>query len=499
MDNKTDILLVFVDQDNQSDDKGFKGWVTNFHKFLTTLLSQITKGHPEVQLVKASDLTGSLLDNACAVMPIVSESIVNDQSLKTITEWAKGLQKDKSLKVGDVPRLMMVVKNQIDVEVVFPDFVDLISYDFFYVDPQTGISDEYRRFFGGETEQGFWMKLVDIAYDISHILDEDSQKSAKKKKTKVDRNKTVYLASTGMDLLTQRDVLKRELKSHGYEVLPNRSLPKDLDELEKSIKEDLANSRMSIHLIGEDYGYKPAGSDKSIVDIQNLIAQDHTLDMSEYNKKNGNDMPFSRLVWLSPDLLNVSERQKIFIEDIKGGAAMVEEAEVLQIQLQELKSIIREELLTGGRFHVKRDVKGYDDKDEEGVKVIYLIADQMDLDSANDIDDFLSKQGFKVLRPNYEGELVDIRYVHHENLRRCDGSIIYYGKATHEWIKTKQFDLMKAPGFGREKPLRAKAVYIEGEKEVNTEEFEKNKTIVLGNAGKFKPDQLKPFLSKLTD
>ncbi len=501
MDKSPNILLIYSSRDDQPAEGAQKGWVTNFHKFLSTLLSQISRNQPEIKLLESSKLKVTDLEQALAAMVVISESFASDEkAVNTVSGWALSEQSNKSLKIDGVSTFLKVVKSPIDVDSVFPDFSDLISYDFYYVDAHTGRMEEFTRFFGSDAEKGFWMKLVDIAYDLAHLMDQSTEGKASKKKQKaVGRDRTVYLASTGMDLLIQRDVIKRELRRHGYEVLPNQSLPKDAAKLEEMVKKDLEKCRMAIHMIGEDYGYRPEGSEKSVVDIQGSVAHEHTMKMSEYNKKNDNSEPFSRLVWLSPDLNNVSERQRLFIEDIKSGAALVEEAEVLQIQLQELKSIIREELITGGRFHVKRDVKGYDDKDEEGVKIVYLIADQRDLDGSKKVEDELAKKGIKVLRPNYDGDLVDIRYVHQQNLKRCDGSIIYYGNATYEWIRTKQFDLMKAPGFGRDKPLRAKAIYIEGTKEIDTHDFEKNKTLVLGNDGNFKAAQLTPFLTKLTD
>ena len=122
--------------------------------------------------------------------------------------------------------------------------------------------------------------------------------------------------------------MKRELLRHGYKVFPNHSLPKEAGALESMVKDDLSKCCLSIHLIGEDYGYKPKGSELSVVDLQNQIAAKHTRDVAEFNEKSENKEKFSRLIWLSPDLKNVSERQKIFIEDLKSDAASLEEAEV---------------------------------------------------------------------------------------------------------------------------------------------------------------------------
>ena len=115
-----------------------------------------------------------------------------------------------------------------------------------------------------------------------------------KKTTKdiVPKERTVYLASTGVDILIQRDIIKRELLRHGYRVLPEQSLPKEAKLLEAMVKSDLEKCRLSIHLIGEDYGYKPKGADLSIVDIQNKIASEYVLKVIEHNSKSADREPF---------------------------------------------------------------------------------------------------------------------------------------------------------------------------------------------------------------
>ncbi|REE02121.1 DUF4062 domain-containing protein [Marinoscillum furvescens] len=499
MEFKKEILLCFSEEDNQPIEGGLKGWVSNFHKFLSTLLFQISKDSPEVILVSESNYEQFSLEDAAAVILVCTPQLMKNQALiDKIDQQTKELKRNNQLVVKGVPRVFKVHKAPFIEDAYLPSLEDVISYDFYMIDPLSGEAQEFKRFFGSDAERSYWMKLVDMAYDINEILSETVSTTHEEKEDAIPREKTVYLASTGVDMVIQRDIIKRELIRHGYKVLPQHTLAKDVTQLEQMIKDDLHKCRLSIHLIGEDYGYKPKGSDLSVVDIQNRIASDHTYEMVEYNKGAEEPKPFSRLIWVSPDLKNVTERQKIFIEDLKSDAAALEEAEVLQITLQELKSIIREELVTGGRFQkVKRDIEGYDQLDDAGNKVIYLIQDKSDLKQTDPLKRFLENAGFKVVQPSYEGDLVDIRYVHQENLRRCDASIIYFGNAKEAWIKTKLQDLLKAPGFGRQKKMQAKAVYFDGQKDVDLNHYKKNNALVLGNNGGFKPEHLKPFLTKL--
>jgi len=477
-----------------------KGWVSSFHKFLTTLLYQINREEPEIKLINESNFTPSTLDDAGIIISILTTNLEAQSEISTVLDnFGKSLKEENKLLYNGIPCFFKVLIRPFDSDRIVPELEDLISYDFYLIDPLSGDTQEFTDFFGSDAERGYWMKLVDMAYDINQIIHmsgdiEDESEDL------VSRDKTVYLASTGVDMVIQRDIIKRELMRHGYKVLPNHTLPKEYRALDRMIRDDLDNCRLSIHLIGEDYGYKPKGSELSVVDIQNRVSSDHTYQMAEMNQelKEDEKQPFSRLIWVSPDLNNVSERQKIFIEDLKSDAASLQEAEVLQISLQELKSIIREELVTGGRFKIKRNIKGITSQGiEVEAKLIYLIADKRDINNIEQIKRYLKKEGFNVVHPSYEGDLVDLRYIHQENLRRCDAAIIYYGESSPEWIRTKLQDLLKAPGFGRDKPMLAKAVYIENDKEVDLDQFKKYKAMVLGRKGSFKPVFLKPFLSKV--
>jgi len=501
MKNRT-IALIYSTKDDQPAKGAANGWVASFHRFLSTLMQQITGEDPVIRLVNEENFNPSTLNNFNAVLVVVTENLTaNTGMVKALNSYGKKLKETESLNTDGISRVFKILKKPYDPDEELSELEDLLTYDFYLIDPLTGEPQEFTHFFGSDAERSYWMKLVDMAYDINRAFHVKESSSTKGDDDTMTRNKTVYLASTGVDMVIHRDIIKRELIRHGYKVLPDRSLPKEAKELDRMVRDDLDRCRLSIHIVGEDYGYKPRKSELSVVDIQNRVASDHTYQMVEKNKalNEKNKQPFSRLIWVSPDLKNVTERQKIFIEDLKSDAAALQEAEVLQIQLHELKAIVREELMTGGRFKTKRMV-GEPQNPKEGnrTKMIYLIADKRDTKQTNELQSYLRKKGFDVVCPGYEGDLVDLRYMHQENLRRCDASIIYFGGATEEWIKTKLQDLLKAPGFGREKPLEAKAVYFDGDKDVDLEHYKKNNALVLGNnGGSFAPEHLKPFLTKI--
>jgi hypothetical protein len=84
--------------------------------------------------------------------------------------------------------------------------------------------------------------------------------------------------------------------------------------------------------------------------------------------------------------------------------------------------------------------------------------------------------------PAFEGELLELRQKHIENLRNLDGAIIYKGKANDYWVRMKALDLLKAPGFGRKKPILGKAIVTTSGYIANTEPFKsQNLRVIQGD------------------
>ena len=76
------------------------------------------------------------------------------------------------------------------------------------------------------------------------------------------------------------------------------------------------------------------------------------------------------------------------------------------------------------------------------------------------MEDWLFDQGFDVLTPNFEGSEVEVSAMHRKNLQICDGVLVYFGAGTKAWVEMKLMDVRQAPGYGRDKPILVKTVYV---------------------------------------
>jgi hypothetical protein len=448
-----DVLIVFAEKDNEAS-KNELGWVSQFKRFLELMLNQVLGEKSKIMLKAEYDnLTSPNLKNIGVLVSVLSKDFIQSGAcLDHVETFFKGIESSKKSR----HRVFKVFKSPLGAVEQPPRLRDLIGYDMFQLDADSGEVREYTDYFSTEAERQYWMKMVDLAYDIFDTLIQLKDESSVTEVKNIYKRKTIFLAETGHDLSVQRNIIKRELQRHGYIVLPNQTLPGNLAELEKIVQRDLSESNLSIHLIGSAYGEIPSGSDRSVVDIQNKLAADKSQRVKETKEE------FTRLIWISPVLNNASERQKGFIENIKRDVEAQEGAEILQTPLEDFKNIMREELVESAERKTS---------EEPGGRSVYLMHDRVDVAAVKPIREVLERSGFRVLIPEFEGELLEVRKKHIDNLRTFDAAIIYKGKVNEQWVRMKALDLLKAPGFGRKKPIIGKAILTIPGSALNVENY----------------------------
>jgi hypothetical protein len=133
----------------------------------------------------------------------------------------------------------------------------------------------------------------------------------------------------------------------------------------------------------------------------------------------------------------------------------------------------------------------------ENVSQLYLIYDQRDVDVAAPWADFLFDQKFEVMRPVFDGDEAEIREYHEENLRICDGALIFFGSGNECWLRRKLRELQKSAGYGRTKPMPAVAISLVSPKTAEKERFRTHEAVVIPQFDGFSPDPLQKFISRI--
>jgi Domain of unknown function (DUF4062) len=291
----------------------------------------------------------------------------------------------------------------------------------------------------------------------------------------------IYIAETSKDLENQRDALRREFEDRGYQVLPNKSLPRTAERIVEAVGVDLERSAMSIHLLGERYGLVPDGETRSIVELQLELAA---------NRAGSNCV-----IWIPPGIAAAEDRQRSFIDQVRNQPGLAGAVELLEASLEEVKSFVIGRLRKGAS--AEPAVRKASPNGAALDLCIYLVCDQRDRPAVATLYEHLIEQGFEVMLPLRKGDPEQVRNDHQENLLICDAALIYWGAADEFWLRTKMRDLIRARGLGRDKPLRGSAIYVAEPQDEAKQEFVTGDGQVIREKGEFSPVALEPFIGRI--
>ena len=443
MNNSTIHIITAAADNTPSDDK--EGWANLFKNFIELVFLQMGEGTRVNIKVHSDDLDEGFKHND-AVIGILSNHLINNISK---VQFLEKLITAKKQGDSDI-QVFKVMKAPISQHDMPQELRQLLAYNFYYIDMESGVVKEYEQFENIEADNAFWLTIVDLVYDIlNHFHGEQYTKAT------MGKGKTIYLAEVGSDLSRERQLVKRELKRFGYRILPDRNLPDKKDELEIMVKSDLEKCTFSIHMIGEERGALVEGRDETFTEIQERIADEHST--QSFN----NHQFFNQLVWLSPNMKITNEKHRIFIEELKKNTNKEFGSELIQMRLEDFKSVILRQLAQQIKQTV--NIEQYSTGLQgSGKPKIYLITDKRDFRASEPIAEWLKSQGYELLWPG-DGSSTTDRATHVKFLNECDASIIYFQDASKDWLITKLQDILKSPGLGRSKPKGPNGVFTTSE------------------------------------
>ena len=492
------LFLSYAHNDNEPLVQGQTGWVENFQHALKVRLKQLLGREPDLwwdlaQMRGNEVLTSAIgkgVDRSAVLVAVVSPSYIDfersDWCRKELESFCLAAERAGGV-AGDVRnRIFKVVKTFVSLNLQPPPLKELRGYEFFRKDPTTGRLREFFLQDSAPVDPDYIKKIDDLAEDI-HLFLESLKEPVSPKPTPADAvtAPVLYLAETTSDLAADRDQIVRMLRQTSYCVLPDQELPLAHGaELREYVRGCLQRARLSIHLIGANYGAIPEGETESVAVLQNELAAERSGDRS-----------FCRLIWMPADLRTPDERQRLFVERLRNDSEAQRGAEILQGSLAELGTVIQSRLQPrGNRDPEVRSVATGDD-----LKNVYVMCDQRDREACEALRDLLYARHprLEVWLPPFEGDETDVRALHREYLTFCDGVLLYFGGATESWLLTKLCELKKVAGYGRERPFSAKAIYLAPPASPAKKRFRTREALVIQDAGEPPIEALAPFLQQL--
>jgi len=493
---QSDIFVSCAKLDDQPLLGGKEGWVSQFQRNLKVRLEQLS-GEP-VKIAAPPMPPGpapadsSLYENLSQVRTLVSvvspPFAKSEGCQKGVQEFWRTAEQSGKLWIEDKPRLFKVVKSPVDADALTPAldalFQQLIAFEFFEHDPDTGRFREFDEAFGDEARQRYHEKIYDLAYDIAQVLKLYRGQRTDTGAAPGQKISRIYLAETTSDLQAERDRLKRELLEQGHAVLPDRPLPLISGQLDEAVKAYLEQCEVAIHMVGERYGLVPEDAELSIVAQQNRLAAAACV-----------ERPLERIIWMPRGLTPRDERQAAFVRQLIEDATVHRGADVIQETLENLKEILAE------KWRNKAAAAAAGEQAEaraDHVPRVYLICDQQDESAVEPIEDFLFAQGIEVGLPDFEHDETAVSQAHWQNLADCDAVLVYYGAGGKSWVDIKLRDLLKAAGYRNGRKIDAQAVYVAPPWDRRKERFKTLTADVYRQAGdSFQPDVLAGLVERV--
>jgi hypothetical protein len=505
-----DIFISYAHIDDESLIADKKGWISEFHRALEIRLAQLLGYKPIIWRDPAlqgnhifdKEIVDQFSKVAIMVSILTPRYVKSDWCVKEVTEFREVCQQNAGFVVNNKARVFKVIKTPVNQE-LHPDGIkNILGYEFYGTDPNTGRVKEFSPIFS-HTEKGYWEKLDDLANDISAFLEELKAYSlpggssvaktaapaasvAQPQKTSNKHVKNIFLSESSNDTRELRDSLKRELQDHGYNILPYGQLSLVAQELKTNVTDFMKESQLAIHLVGNSYGIVPEGTEKSIVEIQNEIgATESVVDN------------LSRLIWLPENIDPTDDRQKTFVKKLSAGSRdVLAGADMVKGSIEDFKSVVHDKLKSMEE-EVQAPAETKQVQAESTNKMLYLICDILDLEAIVPLEDFLFSNGIEVVLPIFEGDETLIREDHIENLKNCSGVIIFYGNGSEIWLRTKMRDFQKINGYGRAQPISFKGVYLAQPASPIKQRFRTLEAEVINGIEQLPAVELKNLLSKL--
>ncbi len=485
-DFENDVFISYAHADNEPLTEDQKGWIEAFHRTLEIRLKQL---YPKASIwrdprLQGNDIfSGTLVEKllkAATLISVVSPNYVESEwCLKELRLFYKAAEDSQCVSINNKSRIFKVLKTPVDRCKQPQELHGKIGYKFFILDKDTQKANEFYNEKGGSTVGKFMEKLNDLAHDIKGLL--ENIKKIKDGETIQTDEQCIYLAETSTDLTEERDNIKRELKSRGYTVLPDTELSiRSVDRFNDEVLKHLKKCKLSIHMIGAKYGLIPEGESRSFVHLQNELAA---------GSLNGHTL--TRLIWIQKGLLRTESRQQEFIDMLHNDSDFQKGADLLETPLEEFKTTIFDKL----EHKVQKPEE--DTSNLERPKRIYLICSQEDDEATSPLEEYLHKLGFEVTLPIFEGDEEAIFEEHKACLLGCDAALIFYGKTSELWVRSKIRDLQKALGYGRKIVMTAKAVYCTSPDTYRKKRYKSHEIMVIKDFKGFSPDTLTPFIKQI--
>jgi hypothetical protein len=486
-DYPNDVFISYSHIDNQPIDGAGGGWVDTFHELLQNFvdvhLGRRTTIWRDRRLTGAdifsNEIEQQLRASAVLVSIISPGYLQSDWCNRELFAFTRAADDGRSLRIGNLLRVVKVLRLPAERSALPPVLDNVLGAQFYRVDPASGRARDLLLDPAADAPKVFRARVDDVAQDLSRLLTAMAASGdAAAAAAPPDAADTVFLAWSTADLSEEREKLRRELEARRFRVVPAGAPPLEAARLRDAVADALREAKVAIHLIGAHYGFVPEGDERSVIELQ--IDAAATAAAAD---------GLARILWLAPNEPARDPRLDALVSRVQRQALPGRPIDMLVNQsVETLKALVLDRLKPAPA-PLATPAAGAG---------VYLICDPLDRESVTPLQDFLFDQSIEVRLPLFEGEAEDVREEHYETLKECDGVLIFWGKGREGWLRTMLRDLNKVFGLGRADAFKAASLYLADLPDASKESFRTRQlSIIKGDAPRFDPAPLAPFLSQL--
>ena len=441
-----DAFISYAHIDNEPISAGQKGWVTQFHATLQTMLSQRLGERARIWRddklggddIFADEIALQFNKTALLVSILSPRYLRSEWCTRELREFCAAVERGGSLGAANKSRVFKVVKTPIDPGAALPDAMQTtLGYEFFEEDH--GAPRELDPAFGDAARQEFLSRISRLAWSLAQSLQglrglavaaradaADSGASAASAASAAPAARpAVYLAHCGRDLSEVREQLATELRMHGHEVLPAQPLPMSEERLLPELDALLARCAVAVHLVGRSVGPVPDGpSGRSLAMLQNDCAA-RRCEHSELR----------RIIWLPAGVSGERAEQQAFIDALQRDAAQQRGADLLRGDVQALKSTLHHALKPADPPQPLPAAAGQ--------RRVHVLMCETDRTASVPLLKRLRAQGLQVSIPVFVGDAAALRKANAQLIADCNGLILFYGAGDEVWKFHQQCELRK--------------------------------------------------------
>lgn len=432
MDFDQHAFISYAHIDNKPLTPEQRGWVTQFHETLSTLLSQQLGEEARIwrdQKLDGSDvfddeIAAQLARTAILVSILTPRYVRSDWCRREVDRFCEMAADHGGLRVGNRWRFLKVVKTPVEHDDKQLPEMARRSIGFEFFEEAGGHPTPLDPAFGREAEQAFLRKLNLVAMSLAdslHALAAGAERPGNPGKP------TVFLAACGRDQREVRERVEADLRTQGHAVLPDEALELDEDRLRPQLAAMLARSALAVHFVGRSAGPVPAGpSGHGIVVLQNELA-------AERSREGG----LRRILWLPAGTTGERPDEQAFIDALQTNPALRAGADLLSGDVEALKGAIRDTL---------RKLCAPPPPPpplSAASATVHLQFDESDRAFVAPLIKALRTHGATPTIPVFSGSAAELREANRQLLTACDLLLLVYGAGSELWKHHQLADLRK--------------------------------------------------------